>query len=68
MNNKMPDKCIIYPILYSRRKCTRGVFIKSKSCQMKILKPTNNKLINQTSCKYVRRAIYLVPLINFKCC
>ena len=40
------------------------MFIKSESCQMKILKPTNNKVINQTSCKYVRRAIYLVPLIN----
>ena len=51
--------------VYSRRKGTRCVFI--KSCQMKFLKPTNDKLINQTSCKYVRRAIYLVPLINFKC-
>ena len=45
----------------------RPVFIKNESCQMKFLKPTNDKLINQTSCKYVRRAIYLVPLINPKC-
>ena len=69
MNNKIPDKCIIYLILYvySGRKCTRCMFIKSKSCQMKILKPTNYKLINQTTCKYVRRAIYLVPLISSKC-
>ena len=43
------------------------VFIKSESCQMKFLKPTNDMLINQISCKYVRRAIYLVPLINPKC-
>ena len=32
-----------------------------------ILKPTNNKLLNQTSCKYVRRAICLVLIINSKC-
>ena len=69
MNFKIPDKCIIYPILYvySMRKCTRHVFIKSESCQMKILNPTKDKLINQTSCKYVRIAIYLVLLINLKC-
>ena len=50
----MPDKCIIYPILcvYSRRKCTKYVFIKGESCQMKFLKPTNEKLINQTSCEF----------------
>ena len=53
--------------VYSRRKCTRHVFIKSKNCQMKILKPTNDKLINLISCNYARRAIYLVPLINSKC-
>ena len=40
------------------------MFIESESCQMKFLKPTNDKLINHTSCKYVRRAIYLVLLIN----
>ena len=69
MNNEIPDKCIIYPILYvfSRRKCTRCVFIKSESCQMKFLKLTNDELINQTSFKYIRRAIYLVPLINSNC-
>ena len=33
----------------------------------KILKPTNNKLINQTFCKYIRRAICLVLIINSKC-
>ena len=67
MNNKIPDKCMIYPILYVylRKTCTRHVFTKCESCQMKFLKPTNDKLINQTSCKYVySRAIYLVPLIN----
>ena len=32
-----------------------------------ILKPTTDKLINQTSSKYVRRAVCLVLLINSKC-
>ena len=69
MNNKIPDKCIIYPFLYvySRRKCTRCMFVKSESCQMKCLKPTNDKLINRTPFKYVGRAIYLLLLINPKC-
>ena len=69
MNNEISDKCIIYPILYvySRRKCTRCMFIEGESCQIKFLNPTNDKLINQTSCKYLRRAIYLIPLINSKC-
>ena len=69
VNYEIPDKCILYPILYgnSRRKCTRHVFIKSESCEVKFLKPANDKLIKQTSCKYVRRAIYLVLLINSKC-
>ena len=30
----------------------------------KSLKPPRDKLINQTSYKYVRCVIYLVPLIN----
>ena len=69
MNNKIPDKCILYPILYVYipGESVQDVLVKRKSCQMKVLKPTNNKLINQTSHKYVRRAIYLVPLINSKC-
>ena len=27
----------------------------------------SDKLLNQTSCKYVRRAICLVLIINFRC-
>ena len=63
MNFKIPDKCIIYPILYVYipGESVQDVFIKIESCQMKFLKPTNDKLINKTSCKYVRRAIYLYP-------
>ena len=30
-------------------------------------KPTNDKLINQISCKYVRRAICPVLIISTKC-
>ena len=32
----------------------------------KILKPPTDTLINQTSYKYVRSVIYLVPLINVR--
>ena len=32
--------------------------------EWRILKPTDDKLINQTSYKYVRSIIYLLPLIN----
>ena len=32
----------------------------------RILEPSSNKLINQTSFKYVRSVIYLVPLINIR--
>ena len=28
---------------------------------------SNDKLINQMSCKYVRRVISLIPIINIKC-
>ena len=34
--------------------------------EYRILKPSSDKLINQTSYKYVRGVIYLVPLINIR--
>ena len=32
----------------------------------KILKPPRDKLINQTTYKYARSVVYLVPLINIR--
>ena len=39
------------------------MFTENETCQMKFLRPTNNKLTNKTSCKYVKEAIYLVLII-----
>ena len=43
------------------------MFTENETLSTEILKPTSDKLINQTSCKYVRRAICLVLIINSKC-
>ena len=53
------------------RKLISHVFTERETCQMnlsnKSFEPTNDKLINQTSCKYVRRVICLVLIISTKC-
>ena len=44
------------------------VMPRNKTFQMITFKSSyNDKLINQTSCKYVRRAIFLILIINIKC-
>ena len=46
----------------------KQVIPKNKTFQMKFFKSSSNdKLINQTSCKYVRRVICLILIINIKC-
>ena len=57
----------VYVYKYSKREKRIGcnLFIESES-EYRSLKPSSDKLINQTSHKYVRSVIYLVPLINIR--